>query len=163
VTVEGNDQVGVLSASDEQGRGWFAWWSSQMQTEKPTPVFRASETYAIITDRQTLNVSVDPANINVVRRVLPGPMRNRQILGFAEVHVENSTILLIREVVQRWNYSVDGDDESGEYTIQFFSPSVMDVQPDKEGYVDITVTTAQGTSATVSKLLFYSEDCPQMV
>ena len=108
----------------------------------------------------------------LVRPVLPGPLVFRHLLASAVITSQQprvgdgfegkdgeagAELILFREYAQPFNFSRNDDD------VTFTTPSHSAVQGLLvDGYADVVLQLTTGVRSTLSKLLFYTEDCPQV-
>ena len=105
-----------------------------MPENQTSPIYDATDTYLDTPERDILNVST-VENIRILRRILPGPLNERLVVGAANITIGNVTLLLFRELAQRWNFS--REEGNTEYSLSFIVPSVTDVTLDQGGCVDV--------------------------
>ena len=74
--------------------------------------------------------------------------------------IRGTNYTIIREQVQRYNFSRSSG-SGGLSVVSFITPTGEENERDADGYADVVVLRSDGVAARVSRLLYYTEDCPQ--
>ena len=108
-----------------------------------------------------------------VRPIIPGPLVLRDLLASAVVSTSHlwrvgdkfhsgdrepeAELVLFREYAQPFNFTRNED------SVAFTTPTYGDVQASlMDGYADVVLHLSTGTRSSLSKVLLYTEDCPQV-
>jgi hypothetical protein len=162
--------IAPLSASESTNaydRTWYDEILANMaarNASEPQLIFHALETYYdwFAAPLGAFNLS----NFSKARFVLPGPMRDRIVLGIANASIMETaeSHLVLCESVQPFNFTAIGSE------LRFLSPAReqinLQVYEDKvganfeAGYGEIEITFPAGLGTRLSSALFYTDDCP---